>query len=114
MAKKKDENKWLQVGNFLLGVEKNTHGQYVVLKTVSGNYTVRWRDDTMMFAMMLNIMRRASEDNNVKEYLHSLDIAVEVFANFGCSVRYRSYRAQERSLVVEGLARVRYKYSRYT
>lgn len=72
MAKKKKENKWLQVGNFLLGVEKNTHGQYVVLKTVSGNYTVRWRDDTMMFAMMLNIMRRASEDNNVKEYLHSL------------------------------------------
>ena len=71
MAKKK-ENKWLQVGNFLLGVESNIHGKYVVLKTVSGNFTIRWRDDTMMFAMMLNIMKRASGDGNVREYLHSL------------------------------------------
>ena len=72
MAKKKNENKWLQVGNFLLGVEKNAHGQYVVLKTVVSNWKITWRDTTMMFAMMLNIMRRAAEDDNAKEYLHSL------------------------------------------
>lgn len=72
MAKKKNEDKWLQVGNFLLGVEKNAHGQYVVLKTAVSNWKVTWRDTTMMFAMMLNIMKRAAEDENVKEYLHSL------------------------------------------
>ena len=72
MAKKKNEDKWLQLGNFLLGVDKNAHGSYVVLKSVSQNWSVRWRDDTMMFAMMLNIMKRAAEDDNVKEYLHSL------------------------------------------
>ena len=72
MAKKKNEDKWLQVGNFLLGVEKNAHGQYVVLKTVVSNWKVTWSDTTMMFAMMLNIMKRAAEDENVKEYLHSL------------------------------------------
>jgi len=62
----------LQVGNFLLGVEKNAHGQYVVLKTVVSNWKITWSDTTMMFAMMLNIMKRAAEDENVKEYLHSL------------------------------------------
>lgn len=62
----------MQVGNFLLGVEKNAHGQYVVLKTVVSNWKITWRDTTMMFAMMLNIMRRAAEDDNAKEYLHSL------------------------------------------
>lgn len=74
MAKKKNEDKWLQVGNFLLGVDRNKHGEYVVLKSVADNWRVVWRDDTMMFAMMLNIMRRAAEDETgtVNEYLHSL------------------------------------------
>ena len=71
MAKKK-ENKWLQVGNFLLGVDKNAHGQYVVLKSIADNWRIVWRDDTLMFAMMLQVMRRAADDNNIKEYLHSL------------------------------------------
>lgn len=71
MSKKKDE-KWLQVGNFLLGVDKNAHGSYVVLKTIVGNWSIRWREDTMMFASMLNIMRTAVENEGAKEYLHSL------------------------------------------
>lgn len=71
MSKKK-EDKWLQVGNFLLGVEKNAHGSYVVLKSVADNWKITWREDTMMFSLMLNIMKRATEDNNLKEYLHSL------------------------------------------
>ena len=72
MAKKNNENKWLQIGNFLLGVDKNQNGAYVVLKSVAQNWSVRWRDDTTMFAMMLNTMKRATEDNAIKEYLHSL------------------------------------------
>ena len=72
MGKKRDDNKWMQVGNFLLGVEKNAHGKYVVLKSVADNWKVTWRDDTLMFAMMLNVMKRAVDDVNVREYLHSL------------------------------------------
>ena len=72
MGKKKEENKWLQVGNFLLGVDKNAHGQYVVCKSVADNWRVVWREDCLMFAMLLGIMKRAAEDDNVKEYLHSL------------------------------------------
>ena len=72
MAKKKNDDKWLQVGNFLLGVDMNAHGQYVILKSVADNWRVTWRDDTLMFAMMLNVMKRAAEDDNVREYLHSL------------------------------------------
>lgn len=69
---KKNEGKWLQVGNFLLGIDRNAHGAYVVLKSVAQNWSIRWRDDTMMFAMMTNVMTRAADDENVKEYLHSL------------------------------------------
>lgn len=71
--KKKDDGaKWLQVGNFLLGVDTNKDFSSVVLKSVSGNWRVSWREDTLMFSMMLNAMRRAAVDDNVKEYLHSL------------------------------------------
>lgn len=69
---KKNENKWLQIGNYLLGVDTIAHGSYVVLKSVAQNWSVRWREDTMMFATMLNIMKQAAENENVKEYLHSL------------------------------------------
>ena len=62
----------MQIGNFLLGIDKNAHGAYVVLKSVAQNWSIRWREDTMMFAMMTNTMTRAMEDDNVKEYLHSL------------------------------------------
>lgn len=72
MGKKKDENKWMQIGNYLLGVDTNAHGSYLVLKTVSGNFSIRWREDTMMFATMLNVMKVAVENENAKEYLHSL------------------------------------------
>ena len=72
MSKKKDEKKWLQVGNFLLGVDTNAHGSYVVLKSVAQNWSVRWREDTLMFSMMMNVMRQAAENDGVREYLHSL------------------------------------------
>ena len=72
MAKKKEENKWLQVGNFLLGVEKKSQMRYVVLKAVSDNWRVYWSEQSLMFAMMLQLMQRAASDDGAKEYLHSL------------------------------------------
>lgn len=72
MGKKKDEKKWLQVGNFLLGVDTNAHGSYVVLKSVAQNWSVRWREDTLMFGMMMNVMTQAAENDGAREYLHSL------------------------------------------
>lgn len=65
---KKNEKKWTQVGNYLLGIEKNATGGFVVCKTLSGNWSVRWRDDTMMYGMMLNLI----ETEAAREYLHSL------------------------------------------
>lgn len=72
MGKKKDENKWMQIGNYLLGVDTNAHGSYVVLKSVAGTWSIRWHESTMMFATMLNVMKVAVENENAKEYLHSL------------------------------------------
>ena len=70
MSNKKND-KWMQVGNFQLGIEKNRDFSFVVCRSVAKNWSVRWREDTMMFAMMMNIMTKA-DDENVKEYLHSL------------------------------------------
>ena len=69
---KKNENKWLQVGNFLLGIEKSATGRCLVCKAVANNWQVRWREDTMMFAIMMNLIKEGVENENVREYIHSL------------------------------------------
>jgi len=69
---KKINNKWLQVGNFLLGIEKSATGRCLVCKAVANNWQVRWREDTMMFAMMMNLIREGAENENIREYIHSL------------------------------------------
>ena len=70
MSKKNE--KWLQVGNFLLGVERNRYGGYVVCKAVGGGWSVRWREDTLMFATLLNAMKVSVGNDGVREYLHTL------------------------------------------
>lgn len=69
---KKINNKWLQVGNFLLGIEKSATGSCLVCKAVANNWQVRWREDTMMFAMMMNLIKEGGENENIREYIHSL------------------------------------------
>lgn len=69
---KKTEKKWLQVGNFLLGIEKSATGSCLVCKAVANNWQVRWREGTMMFAMMMNLIREGGENENIREYIHSL------------------------------------------
>ena len=69
---KKINNKWLQVGNFLLGIEKSATGRCLVCKAVANNWQVRWREDTMMFAMMMNLIKEGAENENIREYIHSL------------------------------------------
>lgn len=66
MSRKKKE--WLQIGNFLLGHEKNSKGDFVVCKAVSGIWSVRWRNDTLMYGSMLGLM----SEKNAHEYLHAL------------------------------------------
>lgn len=52
---KKNEDKWLQVGNFLLGVEKNRNGLWFVVKSVSGEWQLRYGDGSLMFAQMTSL-----------------------------------------------------------
>lgn len=65
---KKSEDKWIHVGSYELGIEKNSIGSVLVCRSIAKNWSVRWRDDTMMFGMMLSIAR----NENAREYLHSL------------------------------------------
>lgn len=65
---KKSKKEWLHVGNFLLGVEKHSLGSRVMCKSQAGNWQISWRDDTMMFQLMINLMKNP----NSHKYLHSL------------------------------------------
>lgn len=65
---KKNEEKWIQVGNYQVGIEKSSTGSMLVCRSLSCNWSVRWRDDTMMFGLMLSIAR----NEGAREYLHSL------------------------------------------
>lgn len=65
---KKNENKWIQVGSFEIGIEKNSIGSMLVCRSIAQNWSVRWRDDTMMFGLMLSLAR----EEGAREYLHSL------------------------------------------
>ena len=65
---KKAKKEWLHVGNFLLGVEKHSMGSRVVCKSQAGNWQISWRDNTMMFQLMINLMK----NENSHEYLHAL------------------------------------------
>lgn len=70
--KKTNENRWVQVGNYEIGTEKSSKGTMLVCRSIACNWSVRWRDDTMMFGLMLSLAR----NENTHEYLHSLITAM--------------------------------------
>lgn len=74
MSNKKNQKneKWVRVGGFEVGTEKNANGGFVVCRSIAGNWSVRWRDDTLMYGMMLSIVG----NEGVREYLHSLILAM--------------------------------------
>ena len=52
MGKKKSENKWIQVGNYLLALEKNSLGAVLCVKNLAGNWSIRWGQDSYLFAVL--------------------------------------------------------------
>lgn len=68
MTKKKNENKWLQLGNFLLGVESAASGERFVVKSVSGDWRLMWEYGTCMYAVMLSF----TKDEKCHEYIKAL------------------------------------------
>ena len=69
---KNNENKWIQIGNYQIGIEKSSVGNMLVCRSLANNWSVRWRDDTMMFGMMLSIAR----NEGARDYLYSLITAM--------------------------------------
>ena len=68
-----EENKnkdggWRSIGNYLLGLEEVCGEKCFVAKNVAGDWRVCWRDDTLMYAVMLH----SYEDDGAKDYLHCL------------------------------------------
>lgn len=72
----------MQVGNFLLGIERTSRGNRLVCKAVSGAWSVMWREDSLMFAMMMNLIRQGAENENVRDYIHSLATVMFVVTTY--------------------------------
>ncbi len=79
---KKSEKKWFQVGNFLLGCERNSNGEYLVCKAMSGEWSVRWGDGSLMYGQVLKMMQEGDVGNlealllllfATTSYLHSTE-----------------------------------------
>jgi len=75
---KKAKKEWLHIGNFLVGVEKHSLGSRVMVKSQAGNWQLSWRDDTMMFQLMINLMK----NENSHTYLHSLIAIMFTVSNY--------------------------------
>ena len=75
---KKNENKWTQVGNFLLGVEKSSVGNRFVARTVSGDWRIAWLEGTMMYAVMLSFI----SDEKCHKYLDALLVLQYAATNY--------------------------------
>lgn len=65
---KKNENKWMQIGNYLLGHEKNSLGLVLCVRAISGQWSIRWSEDTMVYAVVTRLMA----DKNCHKYVEAL------------------------------------------
>lgn len=75
---KKNDDKWLQIGNYLIGVEKNSNGTRMCARTVGGDWSVRWGEGTLMFSVLL----RLGDDDTCHPYLHALLTLQYVATNY--------------------------------
>jgi len=71
MGKKKEE-KWLQVGGFELGIERKQGERTLVCRSLSKEWSLRYGESSMMYALMMNLIKEGTENENIREYIHSL------------------------------------------
>lgn len=76
MSKKKKE--WVSIGNYEIGKEKGATGAYVVLRTVRKDWSIRWRDDTLTYGMMMSMVGSKGS----RDYLHSLITMMYVASSY--------------------------------
>lgn len=56
------------IGNYVFMMERCDDGRWFVLKSVSGCWQVRWRDDMLMFGVLTSLVGNP----DAEEYLHCL------------------------------------------
>lgn len=80
MSKKND--KWLRAGNFLYGREKNSKGEFIVIKDLQGLWVIRYGENYGIYSVLLKTMLDNDIDNlitfatmlySMTAYVHSTD-----------------------------------------
>lgn len=59
----------LTLGGFVLRTSIRSGHDHLIAETVSGNWHVKWRDDTMVYRLMLGTLAD-DKDGTAKEYVH--------------------------------------------
>lgn len=69
--KKKNERasvKWADIGNFRLCHESNSLGRVLCVRSVSGQWSIRWSEDTYVYAVLTRLMG----DEKCHQYINAL------------------------------------------
>lgn len=69
--KKKNQEKttkWIQISNFLLGHESNSLGRVLCVRALSGQWSIRWSEDTYVYAVLTRLMA----DDKCHKYIEAL------------------------------------------
>lgn len=62
------QTKKRQVGNFLLEVLEGADFDFIECRSLIGDWSVRWRNDSVMFSLMFSLM----QNKDAEEYLRAL------------------------------------------
>ncbi len=76
MSEKKEKNVVARVGNFVIVKESGNGMDWVSVKAVSGNWTVRYRGDSMMYGSLLMM----AKDEALRPYLENWVTSLYVMA----------------------------------
>ena len=66
MSRRKKEK--VQVGNFLLGLERNSKGNWLAVSTVSGEWQMRYGESHLMYGVLGGLVA----DERCHKYVHAL------------------------------------------
>lgn len=65
---KNQKKERLRISSFLLGREKNSLGQVLCVRAISGQWSIRWSEDTYIYAVLTRLM----EDEKCHKYIEAL------------------------------------------
>lgn len=68
-----------QIGNFIILREKGGNLDWIVIKAVSGVWTVRYREDSMAYALLDNLVHDDAMEKYLDAWIHAVFVMAQTF-----------------------------------